>query len=75
MMALLAVLLLLVAVDEATGFRNGFARSHRRVQQRQNSDHLRTKDVVVEWQPREKSTTLYSLGDPDTNGESNFYRW
>lgn len=22
-----------------------------------------------------KQTALYSLGDPDTNGESNFYRW
>ena len=75
MIVLFAVLLSLVAVNKATGYRNGFARSHQRVQWRQNSGHLPAKDVVVERQPRKQSTTLFSLGDPDTNGESNFYRW
>ena len=72
MIAFLVVILSLVAVKETKGYRNGFARNHHRAQRKQNYDHLLTHDIAPK---KERSTALFSLGDPDTKGESNFYRW
>lgn len=75
MIAFLVVILSLVAVKETIGYRNGFARNHHRAQRKQYTDHLLTNDIAPKSQRKERSTALFSLGDPDTKGESNFYRW
>jgi hypothetical protein len=75
MIAFLVVILSLVEVKETIGYRNGFARNHHRAQRKQNNGHLLTYDIAPQSQPKERSTALFSLGDPDTKGESNFYRW
>jgi hypothetical protein len=75
MIAFLVVILSLVAVKETIGYRNSFARNHHRAQRKQNNDHLLSHGAAPQSQRKERSTALFSLGDPDTKGESNFYRW
>lgn len=75
MIAFLVVILSLVAVKETVGYRNGFARNHHRAQRKQNNDRLLTHDIAPKRERKEQSSRLFSLGDPDTKGESNFYRW
>lgn len=75
MIAFSVIILSLVAVKETIGYRNGFARNHHRALRKQNNDHILTHDIAPKSQRKEYSTALFSLGDPDTKGESNFYRW
>ena len=73
--AYFAVLLIILLIERTKGFssknnfrsslKNNFARDQQRVQWKQDRD----VGVSVKRQP------LFSLGDPDTNAESTFYRW
>ena len=73
----LAVLLpVLVAVSVTMGYNYGFTtqsaifrgKTLRGISDR-SSSKVETNHLI------KRPTALYSLGDPDTGGESNFYRW
>ena len=67
---------LLVAIDIITAYSHGFRSTSAYLGQ--NGRHI-TRDSeskrISSAEHSVKSTALFSLGDPDTGGESNFYRW
>jgi hypothetical protein len=67
----MAALLLLLAINLATGYQNHFSRSYQSKRQTRRIDEKAMVSKVIAG----RTTSLFSLGDPDTDMESNFYRW
>ena len=67
---------LLVAIDIITAYSHGFRSTSAYLGQ--NGRHITSyseSNRISSAEHSVKSTALFSLGDPDTGGESNFYRW
>ena len=78
MKKILAVLLpVLVAVSITMGYNNGLTtqsaifrgKTLSGISDRSKSSKVETNHLI------KRHSALFSLGDPDTGGESNFYRW
>jgi hypothetical protein len=67
----MAALLLLIAINIVTGYQNRFSRSYQSVPQSRSLD----EESLFRKVTAGSTTSLFSLGDPDTDMESNFYRW
>jgi hypothetical protein len=67
----MAALLLLIAINFASGYQNRFSRSYHSKSQSRRIDEKALVSKVIAG----RTTSLFSLGDPDTDMESNFYRW
>ena len=74
---LVVLLPILIAVSITMGYKNGFTTQSAifsgetlyGISGRSKSSKVETNRLT------KKPTALFSLGDPDTGGESNFYRW
>ena len=74
---LVVLLPILVAVSITMGYKNGFTTQSAifsgetlyGISGHSKSSKVETNRLI------KKPTALFSLGDPDTGGESNFYRW